>query len=144
MGKPKSLLAPKRKCGGGAVPLVSTGSGPHEFYIPVSTLQYINAIGIILSHFNNSSPQNLFINCSYRKGSVVANSIVTYPTTAFSSVVAVATAISSAKLQAIFQQILNTSTNGTCIVNGLTNTSTARCDKVTASMATKGASFSNY
>lgn len=69
----------------------------------------------------------------YRQGSVIANAIVTYSTTSYSSVAAAAAAINSTQLQNTFIAVLINSTNGTCSVAGLNNTN---CD-VTATMATK-------
>ena len=71
-----------------------------------------------------------------RQGSVVANSIVTYSTTSYSSVAAVNNAISSTALENAFQQVLSTSTNGTCNVDGLTNF--IGCNNIKATMATTG------
>ena len=72
----------------------------------------------------------------YRQGSVVANSIVTYSTTSYSSVAALANAINSKTLQNTFQQVFSSSTNGNCTIDGLTNF--IGCDKVTATMAPTG------
>ena len=69
----------------------------------------------------------------YRQGSVVANSIVTYETTSYSSVAAVADAINSTELETTFTQVLSNSSNGTCAVDGLTNFT--GCNQIASKMA---------
>ena len=83
-------------------------------------------------------PKVLFHCFLSRQGSVVANAAITYPTTSFATVAAVASAIPSTSVQSAFHDVLNTTTNGSCIVNALTSLTTAGCD-VKATMASTSA-----
>lgn len=67
---------------------------------------------------------------------MVANSIVAYSTEVYSSVAELAKSINSTQFQSTFTEILSKSTNGSCVINGLTNTTTANCSAIKAEMAT--------